>query len=98
MGDSVDAVIGGFGIIKNSVGIIGALFIILITLFPLIKILVMYFMFNLLTAFSEIVAEEKITKLLTGLSDNIKTLLGIFISIIIMFIIQIVIMIKVTGG
>ena len=98
MGDSVDAVIGGFGIIKNSVGIIGALFIILITLFPLIKIWVMYFMFNLLTAFSEIVAEEKITKLLTGLSDNIKTLLGIFISIIIMFIIQIVIMIKVTGG
>lgn len=98
MGDSVDAVIGGFGIIKNSVGIIGALFIILITLFPLIKILVMYFMFNLLTAFSEVVAEEKITKLLTGLSDNIKTLLGIFISVIIMFIIQIVIMIKVTGG
>ena len=98
MGDSVDAVIGGLGIIKNSVGIIGIVFIILITLLPAIKIFVMYLMFNLVGAFSEIVAEEKITKLLIGLTDNIKVLLGIYISIIVMFIIQIVIMIRVTGG
>lgn len=98
MGDSVDAVIGSFGIIKNSVGIIGIVFIILITLLPAIKIFVMYLMFNLVGAFSEIVAEEKITKLLMGLTDNIKVLLGIYISIIVMFIIQIVIMIRVTGG
>lgn len=98
MGDSVDAVIGSFNILKNSVGMIGIIVVLSLTLFPIIKVFVMYFLFNLTTAFSEIIAEDNIVKILDNLSDSMKLLLGIFISIAIMFVIEIVIVIKITNG
>ena len=58
----------------------------------------MYILFNLTAVFSEMVADEKIVKLIEGLSDNIKLLLGILISVTIMFIIEIVIVIKISYG
>ena len=98
MGDSLDAVLGSFNILKNSVGVIGIIVVLSLTLFPLIKLFVMYLLFNLTTVFSEIVAEDNIVKLLNGLSDNLKILLGIFISVTIMLIIEIVIVIRITNG
>ena len=98
MGDSVETVIGAFGILKNSVGVIGIVVILSLTVFPIIKLLIMYILFNLAAAFSEMVADEKIVKLIEGLSDNIKLLLGILISVTIMFIIEIVIVIKISYG
>ena len=98
MGDSVDAVLGSFNIIKNSVGVIGIIVVLSITLFPIIKVFVMYILFNLTTVFSEIIAENNIVKLLNGLSENLKVLLGILISVTIMLVIEIVIVIKITNG
>ena len=98
MGDSVDAVIGSFNILKNSVGIIGIIVVLSLTLFPIIKLFVMYVLFNLTTAFSEIIAENSIVNLLDNLSDSMKVLLGIFISVAIMLIIEIVIVIKISNG
>lgn len=98
MGDSVETVIGAFGILKNSVGVIGIVVVLSLTLFPIIKLLIMYILFNLAAVFSEMVADEKIVKLIEGLSDNIKLLLGILISVTIMFIIEIVIVIKISYG
>lgn len=98
MGDSVETVIGAFGILKNSVGVIGIVVVLSLTVFPIIKLLIMYILFNLAAVFSEMVADEKIVKLIEGLSDNIKLLLGILISVTIMFIIEIVIVIKISYG
>ena len=98
MGDSVDAVLGSINILKNSVGIIGILVVLSQSLFPIIKLFIMYVLFNLTSAFSELVAEEKIVLLVSNLSDNLKVLLGIFISVSIMLVIEIVIVIKITSG
>ena len=64
MGDSVDAVLGSFNVLKNSVGIIGIIVVLSLTLFPIIKVFIMYVLFNLTSAFAEIVAEEKIISLI----------------------------------
>ena len=98
MGDSVDAVLGSFNIIKNSVGVIGIIVVLSITLFPIIKLFVMYVLFNITIVFSEIIAENNIVKLLNGLSENLKVLLGVLISVTIMLVIEIVIVIKITNG
>lgn len=98
MGDSVDAVLGSFNVLKNSVGIIGIIVVLSLTLFPIIKVFIMYVLFNLTSAFAEIVAEEKIVLLISGLSDCLRTFLGMLISVSIMFIIEVVIVIKITNG
>lgn len=98
MGDSVDAVLGSFNILKNSVGLIGIIVVLSLTLFPAIKLLIMYVLFNLTSAFSELIAEEKVVTLIGNLSDSMKLLLGIFVSISIMLVIEIVIVIKITSG
>lgn len=98
MGDSVDAVLGSFNVLKNSVGVMGIIVVLSLTLFPIIKVFVMYVLFNLTSAFAEIVAEEKIVSLISNLSDCLRTFLGMLISISIMFIVEVVIVIKITNG
>ena len=98
MGDSVDAVLGSFNILKNSVGVIGIIVVLSLTLFPIIKVFIMYVLFNLTSAFAEIVAEEKIVSLISNLSDCLRTFLGMLISVSIMFVVEVVIIIKITNG
>lgn len=98
MGDTVETVIGCANILKNSVGIIGVIIIIGISLIPVIKISILWFAFNITSSICEIVADVKIVKLLGNIADSYKILLAILISVSIMFIIGITIVIKITNS
>lgn len=98
MGDTIETVLGCTNILKNSVGIVGVIIIIGISLAPIIKILVLWFSFNITSSICEIVADEKIVKLLDNVADSYKILLAILISISIMFIIGITLVIKITNS
>lgn len=98
MGDTVDSVIGCGNILKNSVGIIGTIIIASIVIIPVIKISVLWISFKMTAAISEVIADEKIVKLIDQLSDSYKILLAILFSVSIMFIIGITIVIKVTNS
>ena len=98
MGDAVETVIGCGNILKNSVGVLGVIIIIGIILIPIIKVTLLMFSFKLTSAVCEIIADEKIVKLIDDVSDTYKILLAILISISIMFIIGITIVIKITNS
>lgn len=98
MGDAVETVIGCGNILKNSVGVLGVIIIIAITLVPIIKVTLLMFSFKLTSAVCEVVADEKIVKLIDDISDTYKILLAILISISIMFIVGITIVIKITNS
>lgn len=98
MGDTVDSVIGCSNILKNSVGMIGVIIILGIAFIPVIRIIVLWFVFKLTSAACEIVADEKIVKLIDQISDSYKILLSILVSVSIMFIIGITIVIKITNS
>lgn len=98
MGDTVETVIGCANILKNSVGIIGVIIIIGIVIVPVIKISVLWLAFNITSAVCEIVADNRIVKLLGNIADSYKILFAILISISIMFIIGITIVIKITNS
>lgn len=98
MGDTVDSVIGCGNILKNSVGIIGVIIILGIVLLPIIKIGVLWITFKMTSAVCEVVADQKIVKLIENIADSYKILLGILISVSIMFIVGITIVIKLTNG
>lgn len=98
MGDTVETVIGCTNILKNSVGIIGVIIIIGISVTPVIKISILWFAFNITSSICEIVADTKIVKLLGNIADSYKILLAILMSVSIMFIIGITIVIKITNS
>lgn len=98
MGDTVDSVIGCGNILKNSVGIIGVIVILGIVFVPIIKILILWVSFKLTAAACEVVADAKVVKLIDQIADGYKILLGILISVSVMFVIGITIVIKMTNS
>lgn len=98
MGDTVETVIGCGNILKNSVGIIGVIIILGIVLVPIIKITILMISFKMASAVCEVVADNKIVKLIENVADSYKILLAILISVSVMFIIGITIVIKITNS
>lgn len=98
LGDTVDSVIGCGNILKNSVGIIGVIVLIGIVFVPVIKISILWISFKLTSAVCEVVADTKIVKLLDQIADGYKILLGILVSVSVMFIIGITLVVKMTNS
>lgn len=97
MGDTLDTVMGCANILKNTFGTIGVIILLGISLVPIIKITVMWFLLKLTACVCETIADSKIVKLLEEVSDSYKLLFGILISCSIMFIIGITIVLRMTN-
>ena len=97
IGDTAETIIGCSKVLKNTVGIIGVIVVIGIVAIPIIKIGILWIMFKIIAGVCEIVADEKIVKLLDHISDCYQILLGILISVSVMLIIGITIVFKSTA-
>lgn len=87
--DSFETVVGATKIVGRVGGTVGIIAIIGISLIPVIKILATMITFYLLSALSGLVGtNEKIMSTLDMFADTYKTLLGILIGIIILFVIS----------
>ena len=64
---------------------------------PIIKITIMWFLLRLTASICETIADVKIIRLLSGISDSYKLLFGILISCSIMFVIGITIVLRITN-
>lgn len=98
LGDSADTIIGCGNILKNSVGVIGVIIIIGIAIFPILKLAILWIAFYLTSAVCEVVADEKIVKLIGQIADSYKILLAILFSVSVMFIVGITLVIKITNS
>jgi len=98
LGDSVDTIIGCGNILKNAVGVIGVLVIAGIVVLPILKLSVLWISFYILSGVCEVVADEKIVKLISQISDSYKILLAILFSVSVMFIVGITIVLKITNS
>lgn len=98
LGDSVDSIIGCGNVLKNAIGLIGVIVIIGIVILPILKLGILWISFYVLSGICEIVADEKIVKLIAQISDSYKILLAILFSISTMFVIGITIVLKITNS
>lgn len=98
LGDTTETIIGCSNILKNAVGIIGLIIIVGIVLMPIIKILTLWIAFCLTSAICEVIADEKIVKITTQISDSYKILLAILFSVSVMFLISITLVLKITNN
>ena len=98
LGDAVDTVIGCSTILKNALGVVGAIIIIGICIKPIIKLVILMAMYYLLSALSQPIADEKIIKLLEQMGDTFKLLLAIMCSISVMLIIGVTLVVKISNS
>lgn len=98
LGDSVDSIIGCGNVLKNAVGVIGVIIIAGIVILPILKLGILWVSFYILSGVCEVVADEKIVKLIAQISDSYKILLAILFSVSSMFIVGITIVLKITNS
>lgn len=97
LSDSVDTVISGGQLMKNSVGSGAVIVLCLICLVPIVKLAVMSFMFRMCAAVSEPICEKRITSVLNEISSSVIQLFAMVVVIAMLFVICIFIILSLTG-
>lgn len=92
--DAISSVAGYSLIIKNAIGSIGLVIIILIILYPMIKIVLSSFIFKLSAALLEPITDKRITKSISAAGESMMLILSCIICISLMFFVLIAIMLS----
>lgn len=98
LGDVVDSVLGCGLILKNAVGFVGVIVIIGICILPILKLIVLTFSYKLIASVSEVIADDKIVKLLDEVADIFKILLAILVTISFMVVIGTTLLIRMSNA
>lgn len=91
--DTVDAVMGCSLILKNSVGVVGLIVVFILTIFPVVKILSLVFIYKIAGAIIQPMGEEHIVKCLNEIGSCLTLVLISVSSVALMFFIAITIII-----
>ncbi len=97
LSETVETVIKCGAVIKNSVGVLGIIIVVLMAAIPLIKIAACLIMFRLCAAVIQPISDEKIVKCISGVSDAVSGVLGLVTAVTVMFVIILTIIIKVAS-
>lgn len=90
--DAIASVAGYSLIIKNAISGIGLMVIILLILYPIIKLVLMIFIYKLSAALIEPISEKRITSVIASTGDALVMLLSCVLSVSLMFFVLIAIM------
>lgn len=83
--DAITSVAGYSLIIKNSISAIGLIVIILIIIYPIIKIVLMAFIYKLTAALVEPISDKRITACISSAGESLIILLSCVLSVSLMF-------------
>lgn len=98
LGDAVDTVIGCSAVLKNAVGLVGIVIIIGICILPIIRLSVLTICYYITSAICEVIADEKIVKLLDQMAGSFKILLAILFAASTMLLIGITLTVKISNS
>jgi len=91
--DTVDTIVGCSLILKNAIGLAGLLIVFLTTLFPIIKILAMVFVYKFAGAVIQPLGEESVVKCLNDMANHLVFIVITVSSVALMFFIGITVII-----
>ncbi len=97
LSDATDSIIGAASVTKNALGIVGVIAIIGIVCVPIIKALIMTFVFNISSALIEPIVDKRMSKCVGETAESIKIIFGLMVTVSILFIIAITLMIKISN-
>lgn len=94
LSESVETVMNCSVVIKNSVGVLGIICLILIALGPVLKLGAILVLFRLTAAAAEPVSEPKIIVCISRLADSVAVLFSVTVAVTVMFIIVVTVLIN----
>lgn len=94
LSESIETVMSCSVVIKNSIGLLGIISVILISLRPLVKIGAILILFRITAAIAEPVSDIKIVACISRLADSVSVLLSMVAAVTVMFILVLTIMIN----
>ena len=95
LGDTVESVLGCTNVIKNAVGTLGIVAVVVISAVPLIRIGITCMFLYIISGLAEVVADEKIVYVLEQMGDSCKVLFASVASVVVMLIIGFTIAMKI---
>ena len=90
--DAITSVAGYSLIIKNAISAIGLVVIVLIILYPIIKIILMAFIYKISAALIEPISDKRITSVIASAGESLILLLSCVLSVSLMFFVLLAIM------
>lgn len=93
LSEALDTVMGCSLLIKNAVGLVGLVILLMIILTPIIKVLSLIIVYKIATAVIEPISESKIVDCLNGISSSLVLLLATIISASLLFIMAVTIIV-----
>ncbi|MGE4282238.1 MAG: stage III sporulation protein AE [Clostridia bacterium] len=93
LSDAVDTVIGCSLILKNAIGIVGLIIIILICFIPVVKIASLIVIYRLTGAIIEPVSDKRIVQCISELGNSLTLVFAMVLSVAVMFLLSITIVI-----
>lgn len=89
MSDAVDTVLGCSLLIKNAIGVVGLIIILIIVTFPMLKILSLIIIYKITAVLIEPISDPKIVNCLNDMSNSLVIVFATVISVAIMFFIAV---------
>lgn len=93
LSDAVSTVAGYSNLLKNAVGTMGLIILVVMMLFPVIKILVLAFLHKLTAALVEPISDDRIVKCIASAGDTLILIASCLIGVSVMFFIMVSIII-----
>jgi stage III sporulation protein AE len=91
LSDAISTVAGYSLLLKNAISGLGLVIILIIVLFPIIKLLIMAFLYKIAAALIEPISDKRTVECINSVGDSILLLMSCVISVSIMFFIMIAI-------
>ncbi|MBO5955235.1 MAG: stage III sporulation protein AE, partial [Clostridia bacterium] len=95
LAETVETVMNCSVVIKNAVGVLGIIMVVLIVAVPVLKVAACLMMFRLCAAVLQPISDKRIVKCISELADSISSVFGIMMVVSVMFIIMLTIIINV---
>ncbi len=95
LAETVETVMNCSAVIKNAVGVVGIIAIVLAAVVPLLKITACLILFRLCSALIQPVADERWVKCMTEFGNSIASVLAIAVAVVVMFVIILTIIINI---
>jgi stage III sporulation protein AE len=89
MSEAIDAVFGCSLLLKNAIGVVGLILILMIISLPILKILSLIFIYKITAALIEPITDKKIVDCLNDMSSLLTVLCATVVSVAIMFFIAV---------
>lgn len=98
LSDTLETVVSGTRLMKNSVGISGIIVMCVICIIPVLKIGVIQLMLKLTSAIAEPLTDKRISSMMWEMSESVTTIFAVVVMVGVLFLINISIMLAATNG